>query len=83
MKHQIGKVIEVKGDTIAVALIDFDGENDVGVPEEMAVDVATPRRSSEYLNRPTWLICRIVFAQRHFALLGNRNSDERGQYWSD
>ncbi|KHA51986.1 ATP-binding protein [Sulfitobacter geojensis] len=42
MKHQIGKVIEVKGDTIAVALMDFDGDNNVGVPEEMAVDVATP-----------------------------------------
>lgn len=42
MKHQIGKVIEVKGDTIAVALMDFDGESNVGVPEEMAVDVTTP-----------------------------------------
>jgi DNA helicase HerA-like ATPase len=42
LKHQIGKVIEVKGDTIAVALMDFDGENDIGVPEEMAVDVGTP-----------------------------------------
>ena len=42
MKHQIGKVIEVKGDTIGVALMDFDGEKNVGVPEEMAVDVATP-----------------------------------------
>lgn len=42
MKHQIGKVIEVKGDTIAVTLLDFDGENNVGVPEEMAVDIATP-----------------------------------------
>lgn len=42
MKHQIGKVIEVKGDTIAVALMDFDSESNVGVPEEMAVDVTTP-----------------------------------------
>lgn len=42
MKHQIGKVIEVKGDTIAVSLVDFDEENSVGVPEEMAVDVPTP-----------------------------------------
>lgn len=42
MKHKIGKVIEVKGDTIAVSLIDFDEENNVGVPEEMAVDVPTP-----------------------------------------
>ncbi|MEM5543630.1 DUF87 domain-containing protein [Sulfitobacter sp. AS92] len=42
MKHQIGKVIEVRGDTIAVALMDFDGDNNVGVPEEMAVDVTTP-----------------------------------------
>ncbi|UWR21285.1 ATP-binding protein [Sulfitobacter sp. S190] len=42
MKHQIGKVIEVKGDSIAVALMDFDGESNVGVPEEMAVDVTTP-----------------------------------------
>lgn len=42
MKHQIGKVIEVKGDTIAVTLMDFDEGNNVGVPEEMAVDVATP-----------------------------------------
>lgn len=42
MKHQIGKVIEVKGDTIAVSLVDFDEENSIGVPEEMAVDVPTP-----------------------------------------
>ncbi len=42
MKHQIGKVIEVKGDTISVALLDFDSENSTGVPEEMAVDVSTP-----------------------------------------
>lgn len=42
MKHQIGKVIEVKGDTISVSLVDFDEENNVGVPEEMAVDVPTP-----------------------------------------
>lgn len=42
MKHQIGKVIEVKGDTIAVTLLEFDDENSVGVPEEMAVDVSTP-----------------------------------------
>ncbi len=42
MKHQIGKVIEVKGDTIAVSLVDFDEENSVGVPEEMAIDVHTP-----------------------------------------
>ncbi|SDW80008.1 hypothetical protein SAMN05444358_1011793 [Ruegeria halocynthiae] len=42
MKHQIGKVIEVKGDTIAVSLIEFDEEKTVGVPEEMAVDVSTP-----------------------------------------
>lgn len=42
MKHQIGKVIEVKGDTISVSLVDFDEENSVGVPEEMAVDVPTP-----------------------------------------
>lgn len=42
MKHRIGKVIEVKGDTIAVTLLDFDDENNVGVPEEMAVDVSTP-----------------------------------------
>ncbi len=42
MKHQIGKVIEVKGDTISVSLVDFDEENRVGVPEEMAVDVSTP-----------------------------------------
>lgn len=42
MKHQIGKVIEVKGDQIIVSLSDFDGGNNIGVPEEMAVDVATP-----------------------------------------
>jgi DNA helicase HerA-like ATPase len=35
-------VVEVKGDSIVVALLDFDDENSVGVPEEMAVDVATP-----------------------------------------
>lgn len=42
MKHQIGKVIEVKGDTISVSLVDFDEDTGVGVPEEMAVDVSTP-----------------------------------------
>lgn len=42
MKHQIGKVIEVKGDQIVVSLLEFDDENGVGVPEEMAVDVSTP-----------------------------------------
>jgi DNA helicase HerA-like ATPase len=42
MKHQIGKVIEVKGDQIVVSLLEFDHENNVGVPEEMAVDVSTP-----------------------------------------
>lgn len=42
MKHQIGKVIEVKGDQIVVSLLEFDDENRVGVPEEMAVDVSTP-----------------------------------------
>lgn len=41
MKHQIGKVIEVKGDQIIVSLLEFDEESGVGVPEEMAVDVAT------------------------------------------
>jgi len=42
VKHQIGKVIEVKGDQIVVSLLEFDDENRVGVPEEMAVDVSTP-----------------------------------------
>jgi len=42
MKHQIGKVIEVKGDQIVVSLLEFDDENNIGVPEEMAVDVSTP-----------------------------------------
>jgi DNA helicase HerA-like ATPase len=42
VKHQIGKVIEVKGDQIVVSLLEFDDENSVGVPEEMAVDVSTP-----------------------------------------
>lgn len=42
MKHQIGKVIEVKGDQIIVSLLEFDDENGVGVPDEMAVDVSTP-----------------------------------------
>lgn len=42
MKHQIGKVIEVKGDQIVVSLLEFDDENSIGVPEEMAVDVSTP-----------------------------------------
>lgn len=42
MKHQIGKVIEVKGDQIIVSLLDFDSEKNTGVPEEMAVDVTTP-----------------------------------------
>lgn len=42
MKHQIGKVIEVKGDQIVVSLLEFDDENCIGVPEEMAVDVSTP-----------------------------------------
>ncbi len=42
MKHQIGKVIEVKGDQIIVSLLEFDGENNTGVPDEMAVDVSTP-----------------------------------------
>lgn len=42
VKHQIGKVIEVKGDQIVVSLSEFDGGNNIGVPEEMAVDVSTP-----------------------------------------
>lgn len=42
MKHQIGKIIEVKGDQIVVSLLEFDDENHIGVPEEMAVDVSTP-----------------------------------------
>ncbi|MBR9762420.1 MAG: ATP-binding protein [Rhodobacteraceae bacterium] len=42
MKHQIGKVIEVKGDQIIASLLEFDGENNTGVPEEMNVDVSTP-----------------------------------------
>lgn len=41
MKHQIGKVIEVRGDQITVSLLDFDNESNIGVPEEMAVDVST------------------------------------------
>jgi len=35
-------VIEVKGDTISVSLVDFDEDTGVGVPEEMAIDVSTP-----------------------------------------
>lgn len=42
MKHQIGKVIEVKGDQITVSLAEFDDEHNAGVPLEMAVDVTTP-----------------------------------------
>ncbi|WP_299482255.1 DUF87 domain-containing protein [uncultured Roseibium sp.] len=42
MKHQIGKIVEVRGDQIVVSLLEFDPEESIGVPEEMAVDVATP-----------------------------------------
>jgi DNA helicase HerA-like ATPase len=41
MKYQIGKVIEVRGDQIIVALIDFDEASEAGVPEAMIVDVPT------------------------------------------
>jgi hypothetical protein len=40
-KYQIGKVVEVKGDQIMVALSDFDADNVSGVPEAMAVDIPT------------------------------------------
>ena len=41
MGYQIGKIIEVRGDQIMVALQDHDEDRGVGVPEAMAVDVPT------------------------------------------
>ena len=39
MGYQIGKVVEVRGDQIIVALLDFNEDRGIGVPEAMAVDV--------------------------------------------
>lgn len=39
MQYQIGKVVEVKGDQILVALSDYDEVNNSGVAESMAVDI--------------------------------------------
>lgn len=41
MQYQIGKVVEVKGDQILVALSDYDEVNKSGVTEAMAVDISS------------------------------------------
>lgn len=42
-KYQIGRVIGVSGDRIDISLADFlsDGDNQIGVPEKMSIDVNT------------------------------------------
>lgn len=41
MGYQIGKVVEVKGDQILVALAEFDDQIGSGVPEEMSLDISS------------------------------------------